>query len=205
MALFYCLMSDLKKPHHLKNTCWKDHYLLDALKTSLSTLYCFTMKASNTEAKLIHQHIQQNGSFHFAMHSAAERKQSASFVNFQFISNSSFENIQSSEDREILHKPWLCPVFQATALLVELAVTNSEKTTDGVFLHRKKRTSVTHVLRGSTCAFCFFLVCLLTHCWKTTWGGVYLTVQLNSVGVCITCAGMETVWKDPTAPQTCKR
>lgn len=95
MALFYCLMSDLKKPHHLKNTCWKDHYLLDALKTSLSTLYCFTMKASNTEAKLIHQHIQQNGSFHFAMHSAAERKQSASFVNFQIISNSSFENIHS--------------------------------------------------------------------------------------------------------------
>lgn len=76
----------------MKNTCWKDHYLVDALKT-LSNLYCFTMKANDAEAKLIHQHIQQNRPFHFAKHSTAEREQSALFVNFQFIPNSSFESV----------------------------------------------------------------------------------------------------------------
>lgn len=112
---------------------------------------------------------------------------------------------QSSEDGEILHEPFTVP---SISLLAELSLTTLEKTTDGVFLHRKKRTSATHVLGGSTCAFCFFLVCLLTHCWKTAWGGVGWGGSIRqfnwTVCVCITCAGMETVWKDPTAPQTCK-
>lgn len=81
-----------------KNILFEEYLLKGPLvsgcfENPLSNLYCFTMKASKTEAKLIHQHIQQKRSFHFAMHSATEREQSASFVNFQFISNSSFENV----------------------------------------------------------------------------------------------------------------
>lgn len=32
-----------------------------------------------------------------------------------------------------------------------------------------KKKNFSHTF--SPCAFCFFLVCLLTHCWKTAWGG----------------------------------
>lgn len=182
----------------MRNNWWKDHYLV----VPLSNLYCFTMKASNTEAKLTHQQIQKKRSFHFAMHSTAECKQRASFVNFQFISNSAIENVT-----EILPRIMTVPSISSYCIVGWTVTDISENTTEGVFLQRKKRTLVTRVLkRFYLCSLlfpCLLVNTLLEDClgWS---GGVYLTIQWNMVGVCITCAGMETVWKDPTAPQTCK-
>lgn len=141
----------------------------------------------NTFSKKIH--------FHFAMHSAAARQQTASFVNFQFISNSSFENVP------VCWKAGKFSLNRDCAQLKLLLVVTDESGNNN-WLRLSTQVKLLNSLLISTCAFCFFLVGLLTH--NCLGEGFYLTTQLNGVGVCVTCAGMETVWKDPTAPPTCK-
>lgn len=113
-----------------KYTVWE--YLLKRpllggfFENPLSNLCGFTMKASNTEAKLIYQHIQQKDPSTLrctARQSVSKVLHLSIFSSYQ---TAPLRMSQSSEDGEILHEPWLCPASQTTALLAERS-DNSEK------------------------------------------------------------------------------
>lgn len=99
-------------------------------------------------------------SFHFAMRSAAEREQSASFVNFQFISNSSFENVTVDWRRRNSPRTMTVPSISNYCIVGWTVTDNSEKTTYDVFLHTH-----THKKNFShTCSQRFYLCILLFPC-----------------------------------------
>lgn len=176
------------------------------------------MKTSNTEAKLIHQHKKilplcdaQRGRAwakcficQFSVHIKQLLWECHSRVKTEKFST----NHDCAQHLKLLHC-WLN------------CLTTAEKKQLMVFFftRKKKKKNISH-----TCSQRFYLCILLFPCLLVNTllegvltsrqgrlpavvvgGVVCLTTQLNSIGVCITCAGMETAWKGPTAPQTCKR
>lgn len=156
----------LKKNSLFENTCWKDHYLVDSLKTLSVTCAVSQWKPAilrqnwsiNTFSKKIlpFYNAQRGRAWakcficQFSVHIKQLLRECHSRVKAEKFST----NHDCAQHLKLLHC-WL-----------NCLTTAGKKNWWCFPSQEKKPKNITHVLRGSTCAFCFFLVCLLTHCWK---------------------------------------